>query len=419
MNQDHPSSRYRLGKKQVKRLIRNVILTFALLLPPICYLLISDTLEATAPMDKKPWVHWNGLDPSTEVYVTWETSAAQPSYISYGTDPSLLTDSLSNTTADTLHRFQLTGLNPSTRYYYRVSLDNLTTYASGSFTTAPTAASPKNFSFAMLSDTQMWMGTGHYERLCRAMAGLQDLSFIAYAGDMAQEHGQFSVLTPDSAQATLNLFWQYTNLYTPTIPIVPDPGNHDASEYGDNLYSRYYGLSTPPDHNYYTFNWSRTQFVMAEIADTGDTDPDVPYNIAHDAWMNATLEKGQVLDYRVIVFHRAWYSSYGINQEINSRLLPIVDKYNVSLVIYGHDHSYERYWVHNHTLIQLGSGGSFMNFNVQWRPEAQAVRLGPSFTKITCDSTGVTITTLSPELDVLDHVRLTKVGTGLIPDWVI
>jgi len=415
----HPSSRPKLGKKRVVRLTRNIFLTFALLLPAVGYLLLSDAIEANAPMDKKPWVHWNGLDPSAEVYITWETAAALPSYLSYGTDQSLLTTHLSNTSSDMLHRFRLAGLAPNTRYYYRVSHDNLTTYANGTFATASTATNPSDFSFAILSDTQMWMGTGHYERLCRAMARLQGVSFVAYAGDMAQEHGQFSLLTPESDQPTLNLFWQYTNLFTSTIPMVPDPGNHDASDYGNNLYSRYYGLSTPPNHNYYTFNWSRTQFVMAEIADTGDTDPDNPYNIEHDAWMNATLESGMAMDYRVIVFHRSWYSSYGINHDIDSRLMPIVNRYNVSLVLYGHDHSYERYWVQNHTLIQLGSGGAFMNTEVQWRPEAQSIRLGPSFTKISCDATGITITTLSPEMDVLDNVRLTKDGGLLSPDWII
>jgi hypothetical protein len=413
MNLENPSLKPRLGRKRTARLIRNVFLTFSLLLPVVGYLLFSDASQACAPMDKKPWVHWNGLDPSTEVHITWETAAALPSYLAYGTDQSALTNQLANASSDTLHRFRLTSLTPDTRYYYRASHDNSTTYASGTFTTAPTVMSSANFSFAILSDTQMWMGTGHYERLCRAMASLQDVSFIAYAGDMAQEHGQFSVLTEDSAQPTLNLFWQYTNLYTPTIPIVPDPGNHDASDYGNNLYSRYYGLSTPLDHNYYTFNWSRTQFVMAEIADTADADPTKPYNIDHDVWMNATLEAGMALDYRIIVFHRSWYSSYGINQDINS------NKYNVSLVLYGHDHSYERYLVQNHTLIQLGSGGAFMNSEVRWRPEAQSIRLGPSFTKISCNATGIAITTLSPEMDVLDQVRLTRNGGMLTPDWAI
>jgi hypothetical protein len=70
---------------------------------------------------------------------------------------------------------------------------------------------------------------------------------------------------------------------------VPDPGNHDASYYGETLYSHYYGLSTPPNHLYYTFNWSRTQFVMAEIADGNDTTPTAAYNIEQDQWINATL----------------------------------------------------------------------------------------------------------------------------------
>ncbi|NMC05801.1 MAG: hypothetical protein GYA24_11345, partial [Candidatus Lokiarchaeota archaeon] len=189
MSMQETTSNRQLGMKRTVRSIRNLFLTLALLTPVVGYLLISDGLQASAPMDKKPWVHWNGLDPSTDVYITWETAATLPSYVSYGTDQASLTSHVANSSGDTLHRFHLTGLTPNTRYYYRASHDNATAYAIGTFMTAPTPASPADFNFAILSDTQAWMGTGHYERLARAMSKLTDLSFIAYAGDMAQEHG--------------------------------------------------------------------------------------------------------------------------------------------------------------------------------------------------------------------------------------
>jgi Calcineurin-like phosphoesterase/Purple acid Phosphatase, N-terminal domain len=414
----------KVGKREIIRFFRNFLLTLVILTPLLGLLLINDALMATAPMDKKPWVHWNGLDPSDEVYVSWETSQESASYVEYGTNSGQMDFNSANNTVNKLHRVKLLDLLANTQYYYRASNDNgKTWYSTGQFQTAPDGLNPANFSFAIVSDTQNFMGTGHYPRIARTLGSLTDLSFVAYAGDMSQDWGQTSILNPDSRQVTWNQFWQNTNQFTRTIPIVPDPGNHDHANapYADNLYQRYFAVSNPPNHNYYSFNWSRTQFIMVQVADGGDdgrnNDSSLP-TYQQDIWINKTLEASQSMDFRIMVFHRALFSSNGDDQGLIDRFMPIIVKYNVSICFYGHEHAYERYYVQNHTLVCLGNGGGLINGLVTHQPNVQAVSTEPGFTKVTCDTTGITLTTLSPTLNIIDQIRLNKVGSDVVPEVI-
>lgn len=409
----------------IKKLIRNITLTILILTPLLGYFLISDFLMAVSPMDKQPWTHWNGLDPSREVNISWETSKNSTSYIAYGTDMNSLIYNKSDSSLVSLHRILLSNLSSNMVYYYKVSNDNgATIYGSGSFKTAPTTDNFTDFSFAIISDTQNFMGEGHYPRMVNTISKMNDIAFLAYAGDMVQDHGQTSIITPDSEQVSWNDFWRITNQLTSSIPIVPDPGNHDDSNepLDTNYYQRYFSISSSPNHNYYSFNWSRTQFIMAQIADGGDegryNDSTLP-TYKQDEWINTTLEAGQSLDYRIMVFHRALYSANGIDQSLVDYFMPIVTRYNVSLLIYGHEHAYERFYIQNRTIMCLGGGGALLNGNLNPLPGSQEVAAGPNFTKITCTSVGITITTYTPTMKVIDTMHFTKSGSQIIPDNII
>jgi hypothetical protein len=409
----------------MKKFIRNVVLTLVLLTPLLGLLLVNDAIMAAATMDKKPWVHWNGLDPSREVYISWETASNASSFVEYGLEPNAYIWNLSDSTPVSMHRLKLPNLDPNTRYYYRVSNDlGGSNYATGTFKTAPSTNNFTKFTFAILSDTQNFMGTGHYPRMARVLASMDDLAFVAFAGDMAQDHGQTSLFSPDSRQPSWNDFWRHTNRFSPTIPIVPDPGNHDNANapLEENIYQRYFGVAISPNHNYYSFNWSRTQFVMVQIADGGDdgrnSDPELP-TFQQDLWINATLEAGQALDYRILVFHRALFSSNGNDQNLIDRFMPILVHYNVSLLLYGHEHCYERFYIQNRNIVCLGAGGGLMNGHLKTQEGRQIGSIGPSFTTVTLDATGITITTLTPTMNTIESVHLTKEGTAVIPDVLI
>jgi predicted phosphodiesterase len=123
-------------------------------------------------------------------------------------------------------------------------------------------------------------------------------------------------------------------------------GNHDARE------QRYYKLFNMNGKLYYTFNPTPdVRFVFLE-----STYP-VPEQIQ---WLEDEL-KASSSGWKIVVFHHPLYSSgerHGSDLRLREVLEPLFLKYNVSVVLNGHDHFYERVKLqHGIQYFVVGSGG--------------------------------------------------------------
>jgi predicted phosphodiesterase len=133
-------------------------------------------------------------------------------------------------------------------------------------------------------------------------------------------------------------------------------GNHDARE------QRYYKLFNMNGKLYYTFDPKpEVRFFFLE-----STYP-VPEQIQ---WVEEEL-KASSNDWKIVVFHHPLYSSgerHGSDLRLRDVLEPLFLKYNVSVVLNGHDHFYER--VKPQKGIQyfvVGSGGQLRAGNIDRR----------------------------------------------------
>ena len=83
---------------------------------------------------------------SSTAAITWATNEASDSIVTFGTDPSTLAQSVSNSTPVTAHSLTLSGLAAATTYYYQVSSAD----AAGNRSTAPiTPASFTTLAFSI------------------------------------------------------------------------------------------------------------------------------------------------------------------------------------------------------------------------------------------------------------------------------
>jgi predicted MPP superfamily phosphohydrolase len=130
-------------------------------------------------------------------------------------------------------------------------------------------------------------------------------------------------------------------------------GNHDARE------QRYYKLFNMNGKLYYTLDARPdVRFFFLE-----STYP-VPEQIQ---WVEQEL-KSSSNDWKIVVFHHPLYSSgerHGSDLRLREVLEPLFLKYNVSVVLNGHDHFYER--VKPQKGIQyfvVGSGGQLRAGNI-------------------------------------------------------
>ena len=389
--------------KKSKGIIRKILLTVLLISPLFLYISVVATIQFTSPSEKAPYVHWGGLDPHSEVYISWETLQEEGSHVKYGISNINLNMTFDNSTYVLIHHSRLTGLIPGTRYYYQVEdgggnpLWDIRT-----FKTAPNPGD--SFNITLISDTQQLWGIGHYEMVASAISKIQDTDFVLDAGDIVQ-------LADD--QKSWDYFFKVSEKYTNKFPLITVPGNHDGDDV-NSLYTTYFTQSHP-NGRYYSFNWSNTQFVMAEIADGGDVHKGVPANDLHYEWLNQTLANGQDKDYRVLMFHRQIFSSLGNNEELMANLIPVIEKYNVSLTIYGHIHSYERFYYQNYTYLCSGGGGGLQNIYVQTQEFSEVHAMGPTISYLEFSPSFIRLKTVTTTNKVIEYVEFVQQDGYLVP----
>jgi hypothetical protein len=133
-------------------------------------------------------------------------------------------------------------------------------------------------------------------------------------------------------------------------------GNHDSRE------QRYYKLFNMDGKLYYTFNPKpEVRFFALE-----STYPD-PEQIA---WFEKELSSS-TSEWRIPFFHHPIYSSgerHGSDVRLRQTLEPMFLKNNVTVVLQGHDHFYERTKPQNGiTYFVAGSGGKLRSGNIDGR----------------------------------------------------
>src|SRR5439155_4730912 len=133
-------------------------------------------------------------------------------------------------------------------------------------------------------------------------------------------------------------------------------GNHEypadrpdhLDQDGRTNFNNYFGLGNKPGSNNYSFDYRRIHFT---ILDTGGDKGEGLFSTESAAYkfLAKDLEKSSentTTQWRIVLLHRPVYAS--LNSGINSTALirdgmhPLLDRYNVDLVVNGHIHAYER-----------------------------------------------------------------------------
>ena len=215
---------------------------------------------------------------------------------------------------------------------------------------APTVALPNksgSLKFAVLGD----FGTG-------------DRTQMELAQQMVALHGRFAydlvLLVGDNiygSERPQDFKKKFEDPYKPLldagVKFYASLGNHDARE------QRYYKLFNMDGQLYYTFNpRPDVRFFVLE-----STYPE-PEQIK---WVEKELA-GSTSDWKIAVFHHPLYSSgdrHGSDLRLREVLEPLFVKHNVSVVLTGHDHFYERVKPQKGiTYFVAGSGGQLRSGNI-------------------------------------------------------
>lgn len=290
--------------------------------------------------------------PATSIGVNWRTTrriyqsyaqVAKADASPYFRDSVILYEGtplsmLSDRNGANYHSLVLDGLEPNTRYAYRVG-DNVHWSEWAHFTTASETNEP--LSFIYFGDAQndiksMWSRVirGAYSKLPKA-------DFLLHAGDLVNR--------ADSDQEWGEWFLAGGWIYQ-MMPSIATPGNHEyrKGSNGNRVLSRHwqptftFPLNGPPElpETVYYVDYQGVRIISL------DTQAFLSYSRAKSAqieWLQNVLMNNPNKWTIVTMHHPVFSSSFGRdNKKMRQALKPIFETFGVDLVLQGHDHSYSR-----------------------------------------------------------------------------
>ena len=326
------------------------------------------------------------LNTSTSITISWETNEPTTSLVEFGTTQDL-GQQISDPTKVKFHNITLTGLQPNTRYYYRVStLEGPYGEISKiySFITPPSTPSNERVHFAIYGDTRDPINA--LQAVANGMYSINQAdpyNFIVHVGDIVGHGGN---------RVEWNQFFKRVEHLHASAPIVPVIGNHEFYREGNEDYAdedfpelnssnpehylKYFNL--PGNEKYYSLDFANIHYIILDSNNPGGTfyrktDPD---KNAQAQWLYDDLRAhNSTTGWIFVSFHHPFIEStiYNITTPEGPRNLTISQIFHeggVDGIFIGHVHTYERQW-HNDSgttipYVITGGGGASIDKHPHW-----------------------------------------------------
>jgi hypothetical protein len=334
------------------------------------------------------------------IIIKWRTDVATNSRVVFGIDETSLTNDVTLQNNVTDHTVQLSGLTALTEYYYAVG------------NSAQILSGPQNHRFRThplngeSAPVRVWaigdFGKGNTEQVdvknsYETYSDTVETNVWIWLGDNVYDDGK------DSEYQTrlfeLNGFKDVFN----RLPFWPSPGNHDYNEVWEQSalfgipYSNiplnqhegpYFDMVDVPQQGeaggfpsqlevFYSFDYGDVHFLSlnSELWDLTQTLNGINQM---KTWIEQDLNQNDKT-FTIAYFHQPPYSKGShdsddayelVMKAMREHLIPLLESYDVDLVVCGHSHVFERsHLVHGHygnsstldpsTMIKDGAGGNF------------------------------------------------------------
>lgn len=308
-----------------------------------------------------------GEDSETEANVTWLTkyslTATDIELIPYSENPVFTgtptTDSRINASSETVirsypgadlgilglldyeteythHTVKLTGLEPGTKYSFRIG-DAEKGWWSEAGVIQTAGGADEAFTFISVTDPQA-QRPDHYDAYAEVIETAHELypdaKFVVSSGDQVD-------------MGTNNKHWNYFLNSTDeflSLPFMPTTGNHEDE---GAVLTGIFELPNVPEQNldtgvYYSYEYNGVHFTVLNTND----DEDDKLSDAQIDWLTNDIKNSNA-KFNVVILHKAPYSNGshyddGEVEGIRSQLSVLLPYLGVDLVLQGHDHVYLR-----------------------------------------------------------------------------
>ena len=299
----------------------------------------------------------------TSVYVCWHASPGYESVVEYGTD-----ETLGSIEMGTVHIFpdssrwwhtvKLTGLSPSTTYFYKAKTDSFESKIFKFKTQPSDGDNSGHIRFFVLGDNRTYP-----QKFAEIIDSLKSTASRLYGTEIEEN---INLIINNGDILTLGgLYRRYKDEYfepmksiSATVPTMISIGNHENESEYYYQYMKYEDIGGPEGEKYYSFVIGRILFIALNSNKQLRNDIQI-------AWLDSLLKNAQNDDNIDWVFaynHHPGHSEIwpdGNTDYVQDRIIPTLNKYSKSeFLFYGHSHNYERGAVQEgHVRLLLSGGG--------------------------------------------------------------
>lgn len=294
-----------------------------------------------------------------------------------------------------LHEVRLTGLVPGARYQYELSGPGIET-ARGTFGT-PSEYSDA-FRFVLYGDTRT--NARAHATIIRAMQR-EGADFVVHTGDLVHDGRR---------ESNWQQFFQIEAPLLRDAVFIPVVGNHELrsnSPEGVENFRRYVHATddSPRPELDYTIQYGNVRMVMANAFDNWSSP-------RMRGWLERELQRARrdgPNDFLLVVTHWGLHSSgpHGENPTFRSaRLGDLFRRYDVDLVVAGHDHIYERGEDRGLRYIVTGGSGAPLYDQEHERRYTQVFARQHHYVRVDAEYNKLTFTAVRPDGTVLDRFTI-------------
>jgi predicted phosphodiesterase len=331
--------------------------------------------------------------PSSSMKICWQFDRPETVTLEWGVDETYSLGSVSNLAVriEDLSCVVLNGLQPGTRYYYRLGDDRAE--VSGDFYTPPSDTSA-DLTFWGFSDSQDNIEV--HDAIAAAI--LKEISnhsgnqtFVFDAGDIMND--------PSEANLQLTEFdprWQNIRQLAREVPMVNAMGNHD----GTRLFLKYFPYPYTESFDW-SFDYGPAHFAVIDLYSGVDE------NSPRWQWLKDDLSS-TTREWKFILLHEpGWSAGPHENNEVVQKIIhPIAVHNGVDIVFSGHNHYYAHAEVDGVTYLTTGGGGGELyDPEYGWPNIINAIK-AYHYLRIEISWDTLTVSILSLEGQILDQFQL-------------
>ena len=308
----------------------------------------------------------------------------------------------------------LTGLEPGTKYFYRVVSNEVKvhqaykvvygdTLFSGTYSFTTPSVKTKQFSFLAFND--LHSKPQFIEDVVRRESGF---SFAMLNGDILGD------INGEEEIAKYMLI-PFSNYFATEKPFFLTRGNHETRGAGARILSKY--VDTPTGKYYYSFTYGNTCFI---VLDCGEDKPDNnqyyygladydKYRSDEAEWLAREVQKPAFKNaaYKIVCIHMPvvlkplgeTVAGHGV-ADCSKKFAPILSKAGVDLLLAGHTHKYE--------VVRPQKGLTTFPIVVGGSPVSGTDSSKTTYTLVEVHQSGISCFLKKATGEVIDEVKIKK-----------